>query len=188
MSKFGPPSQPPPDVDSHMGSCQSLLSHSFLSSFFTFFAGDLQVDNNESPGCAHLIPSGRGEKHHGTLGILCLKMVICQLEQILGEQRRWRVDRFHLLYLLNLITGTGLQRGKNILLCVIWKEAENMVEIRQRQPPNHSVSVMLGIPGSTTTFILCDVALIPLWLKKLHQPNLSNSRDLRFVFLSGWNL
>lgn len=89
--------------------------------FVTFSAGYLQVDSNESPGCAHLIPSGRGEKHHSALGILCLKMVICQLEQILGEQGRWRVDRFHLLYLLNLITGTGLQRGKNILLRVIWK-------------------------------------------------------------------
>lgn len=33
-----------------------------------------------------------------------------------------------------------------------------MVEIRQRQPPNHSVSLMLGISGSTATFI-CAVLL-----------------------------
>lgn len=131
--------------------CQIFFFCSFLFTFF--FTGDLQVDNNESPGCAHLIPSGRGEKHHSALGILCLKMVICQLEQILGEQARWRVDRFHLLYLLNLITGTGLQRAKNILLRVIWKEVEEMVEIRQRQPPNHSVTLMSAISGSTATFI-----------------------------------
>lgn len=102
------------------GELSEPASHSPLP--LTFFAGDFQLDNNESPGCAHLIPSGRGEKHHSALGILCLKMVICQLEQILGEPGRWRVDRFHLLYLLNLITGTGLQRGKNILPRIIWKE------------------------------------------------------------------
>lgn len=145
----------------------------FSPFLFYFFAGDLQVDNSESPGCAHLIPSGRGEKHHSVLGILSLKMVICQLEQILGEQGRWRVDRFHLLYLLNLITGTGLQRGKNILLRVIWKEVENMVKSRQRQPPNHSVSLMLGIPASTTTFICVILLSYQRFIKRL------------FIWLSG---
>lgn len=138
------------------GELSELVVAFFFFSLLLFFTGDLQVDNNESPGCAHLIPSGRGEKHHSALGILCLKMVICQLEQILGEQGRWRVDRFHLLYLLNLITGTGLQRGKNILLHVILKEVENMVEIRQRQPTNHSVSLMLSIPvHHHLLFMLC---------------------------------
>lgn len=46
------------------------------------------MDNNEPPGYAHLIPARRGEKHHGALGMLRLKMVICQLDQILGELGR----------------------------------------------------------------------------------------------------
>lgn len=62
--------------------------HIFSPFLLYFYAEDLQVDNNDSPGCAHLMPSGRGKKHHSALGILSLKMVICQLEQILGEQAR----------------------------------------------------------------------------------------------------
>lgn len=97
------------------GIWQSLLLHfphlSFILLYFFiyFFVGDIQVDNNDSLGCAQLIPSGRGKKkHRWALGIFCLKMVICWLEQLLREHKRWEVDRFDLLYLLNFITGTGL--------------------------------------------------------------------------------
>lgn len=89
LSKFTPPRVGPHLMEILMWGAVRAACRSF-SLFFPlyFFAGDLQVDNNESLGCAHLIPSGGEEKHHSALGILCLKMVICQLEQILGEQER----------------------------------------------------------------------------------------------------
>lgn len=65
------------------------LSPILLHFLFYFFVLETSKWITISPhGCAHLIPSGRGEKHHRALGILCLKMVICQLEQILREQGR----------------------------------------------------------------------------------------------------
>lgn len=103
----------------------TLLSHfPHLSSIvlFFFFAGDIQVDNNDSPGCAHLIPPGRGKKAPLGLGNILPENGNLLARATPQRARKMRGRQIWLALFIKFHNGyRPLERTQeHAVLCVIW--------------------------------------------------------------------